>query len=443
MCLVLAIFTLGARAQIQIIEKISSYNSWSVATEMGLNRFNGDLMSTRDQTLQGIISSPGMNISIEHNIDPVFSVGWDIGMTLFNMAGERPRGSGTNDEIIYFQGFTSTPFVAANLLALTRRGKTSNWGLYAKAGIGFAGYARQFTSMRNPSTNVIDTLVDFKTRNQEKIKNRIMREGVGVRSTEMSLYVPLTLSVEYALSNNFSIGAYGRFVFTNSDYLESISRHKNVDHWQSGGLTLRYKFTRENAQHSRNTLYGDQVQSNTDMIAVLRSDVDTLRKDVDTLTIEVDTIQSKMRKCDCEELRILNERLRKIESIIESGRPFDVSPSNRATTPAPIPALKLSVFFDFDKTDLNQEALETIRKVAGIMNDDPSLKVEIRGFTDNPGGQSYNQQLSERRAERVKAELVRAYGINPNRIETNGKGQIDQPPTQTRFNRRVEFFFSR
>ncbi len=445
LCLVLVFHALSARAQIQIIEKISSFNSWSVATEIGLNHFNGDLMSTPAQRFRGIISSPGMNISIEHNIDPVFSVGWDIGMTMFNMTGERPRGTGNDDEIIYFEGYTSTPFLAANLLALTRRGRVSNWGVYAKAGIGFAGYSRQFTSMRNPSTGVVDTIVDFKSRNQERVKDRIMRDGVGVRSTEMSLYVPLTLSVEYALTNNLSVGAYGKFVITNSDYLESISRHQNVDYWQSGGVTIRYKFTRENAQHSRNILYGEEVRTNAELLA-------TLRSDVDTLIVEVDTIQAQMRKCDCDDLRLLNERLLKLERELENRPIIQVQPSVRDTVviiretvpvEKPLPTVRLAVFFDFDKTDLDREALETIRKVAEIMKDDPTLNVEIRGFADNPGGRGYNQRLSERRSERVKAELVRVYGINPNRIEANGRGQLDHPPAQTRENRRCEFFFSR
>lgn len=444
-------------AQIQIIEKISSYNSWSIAADVGLNHFNGDLMASFPQRFNGVLLSPNVNVNIEHNIDPSFVLGWEFGFTTFNQQGERPRGTGNGDEIIYFQSFSSSPYVGVNLMNITREGRLSKWGVWAKVGLGFAGYARQFTSMRNPSTNVIDTIVDFRSRNQERIKNRIMAAGSGLRATEISLYVPLSLTLEYAISNNISIGAYGKFVVTNSDYLESISRHKNVDYWQSGGISIRYKFTRPDTEHYRNTLYGEGVKSNTELISLLRRDLDALN--------------DRLGDCDCRNIDSLNRRIRELERQVpdpniphfdrrlqelENRKVVEPQPVRRdtvvvlerAVVPAesalpPIPTFRPSIFFDFDRTDIDSDGHLNIRKAAEILRADPTLLVEIRGFTDKPGSGSYNQRLSERRSEGVKRVLVQMHGIDPNRITTNGKGQIPEPPTATRFNRRCDIIFYR
>jgi OOP family OmpA-OmpF porin len=122
-----------------------------------------------------------------------------------------------------------------------------------------------------------------------------------------------------------------------------------------------------------------------------------------------------------------------------------------APKPAPAPAPKpvtekvtfaADVFFDFDKSVLKPEGKakldDLVSKLKGI-----NLEVIIAiGHTDSIGSEAYNQKLSVRRAEAVKAYLV-SKGIEPNRIYTEGKGK-SQPIADNRTaegrakNRRVE-----
>ncbi|MGC3977296.1 MAG: OmpA family protein [Paludibacteraceae bacterium] len=83
------------------------------------------------------------------------------------------------------------------------------------------------------------------------------------------------------------------------------------------------------------------------------------------------------------------------------------------------------MYFDFDKTDLDAEAHKAIRIAADKLSQDPSLLIEVRGFTDNMGNVAYNQKLSQRRADKVKNELVAIYNIDPKRIIANGKGKYN------------------
>ena len=100
------------------------------------------------------------------------------------------------------------------------------------------------------------------------------------------------------------------------------------------------------------------------------------------------------------------------------------------------------VLFDFDKAVLKNEGKSKLddlaTKVKAI-----NLEVVIAiGHTDSIGNDAYNQKLSVRRAESVKAYLV-SKGVEPNRIYTEGKGE-KQPVASNKTadgrqkNRRVE-----
>ena len=125
----------------------------------------------------------------------------------------------------------------------------------------------------------------------------------------------------------------------------------------------------------------------------------------------------------------------------------------RAAAPAPAPAAPqppaatkvtyaADAFFDFDKAVLKPEGKakldDLVGKVQGI-----NLEVIIAvGHTDSVGSDAYNQSLSVRRAESVKAYLV-SKGIEKNRVYTEGKGEkqpvADNKTSEGRAkNRRVE-----
>jgi outer membrane protein OmpA-like peptidoglycan-associated protein len=83
-------------------------------------------------------------------------------------------------------------------------------------------------------------------------------------------------------------------------------------------------------------------------------------------------------------------------------------------------ALSSDVMFDFDKGDLRPEAIPSLEKVATVMQSYPSYSCTIGGHTDGKGAKLYNQKLSERRAQSVKAWLT-AHGIS-NPMNTAGYG---------------------
>jgi OmpA-OmpF porin, OOP family len=103
------------------------------------------------------------------------------------------------------------------------------------------------------------------------------------------------------------------------------------------------------------------------------------------------------------------------------------------------------VFFDFDKSNIRPDARPIIEEAANNARKGGMSRVTLTGHTDRAGSDAYNQRLSVRRAEAVKAEFVRL-GFNPNDVAVVGKGEADPlVPTADGVrepkNRRVEIVF--
>jgi outer membrane protein OmpA-like peptidoglycan-associated protein len=82
-------------------------------------------------------------------------------------------------------------------------------------------------------------------------------------------------------------------------------------------------------------------------------------------------------------------------------------------------------------------------QVVAVMNSRPTIRVFVQGHTDNVGNKSYNQKLSQRRAEAVRKYLIKKK-VKANRLDAKGFGMdIPLVPNTTRKNRaknrRVEF----
>ncbi len=100
--------------------------------------------------------------------------------------------------------------------------------------------------------------------------------------------------------------------------------------------------------------------------------------------------------------------------------------------------------FDVNKDVVKPESYGTLKEIAKVLTENPGVRVKIIGHTDGDGADAANLDLSKRRGASVKNELVKSFGIDASRLESDGMGK-SQPvapndsPVNKALNRRVEF----
>ena len=81
-----------------------------------------------------------------------------------------------------------------------------------------------------------------------------------------------------------------------------------------------------------------------------------------------------------------------------------------------------TVYFEFDKFNLNNKSLQTLKSAVAAMKNNPSIKITISGHADERGTREYNLALGQRRAEAVR-DYFAVNGINSNRIIVKSFGE--------------------
>lgn len=106
--------------------------------------------------------------------------------------------------------------------------------------------------------------------------------------------------------------------------------------------------------------------------------------------------------------------------------------------------ISYGITFDVNSDKIKSESFATIKEIAQVLKDNPTVKIKVVGHTDSDGDDKSNLDLSKRRAASVKNSLVKDFSIDETRIETDGKGESEpiaknDSGVNKAKNRRVEF----
>lgn len=433
------IFSLGAVAQINP-EKTSKKDGshWSFTLETGMNQFDGDMRQSYNSVVPNAHFKFSVGASFEYTITPV----WGIGMEYYYLPLSASQGT---------DSFTSTlfhlnPYLAINFLNLLSGRIDTRWGLWFTLGAGLGTY------------------------------NSIYYSGdveIGKLKNGLAITVPVGGMLEYNYSKSLAFGAKLQYRSHNKDNLEGDPKYNfsgvTNDFVSLGTVLVRWKFNAKKRDHVRNV--NARTYSPEEAMVPARqakAKADSLQSKVDSLRSEVDVIKPKVKKI--EQILAISDLEPKPTVVVENPvieenmankygdddrdgveNYRDREPRTGANKPVDYWGVTIrgvningfgSVFFGFDKIDLDDEAMDMIQLVAEKINTDPTLLLEIRGFADNVGNVEYNLKLSQRRAEAVKAVLVKKYRVSGDRIIANGKGKVLDVVGANRMNRRCNFYFS-
>ena len=90
--------------------------------------------------------------------------------------------------------------------------------------------------------------------------------------------------------------------------------------------------------------------------------------------------------------------------------------------PINVPVLIDNIFYEFDRADLTPESTEALDKLVVMMNENPTITIELSAHCDYRGNDDYNQRLSQRRAESVVRYLIQ-HDIAADRLTAVGYGE--------------------
>lgn len=444
--LCLSITTSGVFAQ-----TYNDWSKWSITLEGGVNKFDGDIIQKYNDITPTSFNKITVGGSVECTVTPVWSMGLE-----YHYLPLSANATYSNSHHAEFVGkmHNLDYFMSFNVIKLFYRKTQSKWGIWGNIGAGYAWYKSTYTTTRAGMS---------------------IRDGHGNLYTDFNdtindgraAYVPIGLLIEYNFTKNFALGTKIQYRAYNKDYIEQRIQHGVTnDFIELATLQLRWKFNARHKNHTRNNnvlLFDNDTI--TDNFKGIQEKVDSLQKNLAIITPLVEKHENFINENapEIEKIPDYNNRIKKLENIIcpdgpdtdNDGVPDcrDKEPDTPENTPVDFWGRSITsydvnsaaVFFDFDKTDLNEEAQRAIRYAANKLKSDPSLIVEVRGFTDNMGGEKYNEGLSQRRANKVKNELVKEYGINPDRIIANGKGKYDPDDKVIRYRpyRTVMFFYNK
>ena len=102
-----------------------------------------------------------------------------------------------------------------------------------------------------------------------------------------------------------------------------------------------------------------------------------------------------------------------------------------------------NIFFEFDKYELQPGSTAELDKVVRLLKENPNITIEVSGHTDNVGSETYNIELSQKRATSVIKYLV-SQKIPQKRVISRGYGSSkplgpNTSETGQKLNRRIEF----
>ncbi len=191
---------------------------------------------------------------------------------------------------------------------------------------------------------------------------------------------------------------------------------------------------REQAQQAaqQSALEAQQAQLQAQQAAAERAKAEAQAAEAQARAAQAQQAQQQAVDQTAQMRQRLRDQLNSVLNTQESARGLIVNMSD--------------VLFDTGKYTLKGDAQVKLAKVAGILQAYPGLKLQVEGYTDNVGGQEYNQKLSENRAQAVGDFLV-TQGVPLANVTASGFGMnapvADNGTAQGRAqNRRVQLVVS-
>ena len=382
----LLLLGLNVKAQDNVYPHYGFWSNWKLGAEAIYNHQygNGDFFDWRHAT------DAGFGIVLEKELNHV----WDVrlhGAMPGLFTNEKNLGDGTWYDRY---GKLTADFKFSINDAIKGYDPERRFSIYALAGAGFESLFR------------IDRYGDFAV---------LWQGGLGI-SQDFGKHG--TVYAEYVVDNIADIPDF--------NYIHDL--HGSV----AVGLMYRFGPTTKDAERIANEKKFNQ-------------------EELDALYNKVNQLNGELNDAQQEEGR-LNQRVGDLEQQLadanaalaaaanNNDEELDAAINGIADDNVAFRALPFSVLFANDSYAIAADQMEKIQAVADVMKQNPELRLSVVGYCDYTASEEYNQQLSERRANAVKNQLIKL-GVEESRLTDYGKGKTTAfGDLKSGVNRRVSFY---
>jgi outer membrane protein OmpA-like peptidoglycan-associated protein len=161
------------------------------------------------------------------------------------------------------------------------------------------------------------------------------------------------------------------------------------------------------------------------------SDIDSLGNEIKKNRKDIDENSDEIEDND-DEIDGIKAKIKSFEQFIKDFRDGKEKPKSLGDV-----YTFQNVYFETNKWNIRTEARAELDNLVQVLKENPGLKIEVAGHADQRGSASYNQWLSNKRANAVRDYLIKN-GVSASQLEVKGYGEVNNLPTLDE-NRRVEF----
>lgn len=351
---------------------------WSIIPHIGFNAFDGDF----NNEMKHCVSIPNAGLGIEYSFTPVWSIGIDYMFDRYHVTGK--PGYDNAAELLNGYMHELGAYVSMDVINLFfPKAKRKIVNIQPLVGAGYSWYRNSVMysdESRGHTESYRTGASAWSDGSPAGPKSMDGYKGV--------FFIQGGLNVEFNLSRIIALGVRAQYNYFMNDYVDgrgfatdAALASKNNDGIFDVTLNMRFKLVGRSKTHVRNiTSFETWAKGEKQQIVH------------DTVIIQRDTT-------------IIRETIR--EQIVEAEH-NDV----------------YYVYFDNNKSALDEKALITIQQVADRMTDDTTLYAVVTGYCDNTGSSSLNNALGDRRAAAVINELGDEQGIDASHMYALGMGKI-------------------
>jgi outer membrane protein OmpA-like peptidoglycan-associated protein len=370
-------------------EVASDFAHWSITPHFGFNAFDGDFNSEMKHN----VAVPTLGLGLEYAFTPVWGIGIEYMYNMYNVTGK--PGFNNADTLLYGHMHKAGAYLSMDIVNLffpKAKRKIVSIQPYIGGGVAFYKRSKFFMDDHYLEMKSDGTLIDHNpTHDRGQTATYINSAGeVGPDhdSAYNSVgYLQAGVNVEFNLNRSLALGIRANYNYFTRDYVDGrgysmnpkSNASKNNDGLFDVTLNLRIKFAAVSKTHVRNI-----------------SSLDTWAKKEeikpchDTVIIKHDSI-------------IVRETFERTQKEQENV---------------------YYVYFDNNKSTLDDKALITIQQVADRLEEDTTLYAVVTGFCDNTGSNKLNYALGDKRAGNVIDELQAEHGIASDRTYAQGLGKL-------------------